>query len=187
MDKVDFSELLEVTFTNKDNDVYSLSKKKNIILVFLRHFGCVFCRQTMADLSKIKEDINAKGAQIVFVHMSEDDIADDYFEKFGLKNMEHISDPDLSLYQYFGLYKGTFAELYNLNVWFKGALKTFKYGTTVGKELGDHRQMPGAFLIDKGRVLKEFEYKGDITSRPFTRSLDDILSASQGKYSQPLK
>lgn len=184
MIKADYKELLEVTYTNKDNDVYSLSIQKDILLVFLRHFGCVFCRQTMADLSNIKTSIDTKATKIVVVHMSEDSIADDFFDKFGLNGVEHISDPDMSLYEYFGLYKGAFGELYNLNVWFKGVLKAVKYGTTVGKDLGNYRQMPGAFLISNGKILKEFDYDGDITKRPFHGDLDTIFDTGNEKHIQ---
>ena len=34
-----------------------LSDEKPVLLVFLRHFGCVFCKEAMADLSKLKNEI----------------------------------------------------------------------------------------------------------------------------------
>lgn len=155
----DYSEILEVVYTNKDSNLYTLSTQKKVLLFFLRHFGCVYCRQSMSDLSQNKRMIERAGMQIVVVHMSSDKIAEDYLKHYDLEEVEHVSDPDMSLYHLFGLNKGTFMELYNLHIMIKGAFKAIKYGTEVQSYLGDFKQMPGICLLDKGELEKRFSFK----------------------------
>ena len=49
------------------------------MLVFLRHFGCTFCRETLADVARHRDAIAATGAQVAFVHMSRPAEADRWF------------------------------------------------------------------------------------------------------------
>ncbi|MDV7393380.1 hypothetical protein RZS08_18550, partial [Arthrospira platensis SPKY1] len=63
-------DLLQEMITNTGNSVLDLSKQKPVLLVFLRHFGCTFCREALEDISQKRASIEANGTQIVFVHMS---------------------------------------------------------------------------------------------------------------------
>ena len=47
-------EILEAIFTNKGNDLASIAEQNCVMLVFLRHFGCIFCREALDDFSVIK-------------------------------------------------------------------------------------------------------------------------------------
>ena len=48
---------LDVMCTNKGNTLGQMSEKNPILLVFLRHFGCTFCREAIDELSKKKANI----------------------------------------------------------------------------------------------------------------------------------
>ena len=151
------SEVLEVIFTNNGNDLRTITDKNCVMLVFLRHFGCVFCRESLNDFALIKGELANKNIKLVFVHMGDEQIADKYFDQFDLKGQEHISDPDLSLYEYFGLHKGSFRELYGLKVWMR--LIVQKNSGEVQKKLGNIKQMPGVFLIRNGKIINSFIHK----------------------------
>lgn len=159
-----YSDILEVMITNRDKDVYTLSTSNKVMLIFLRHFGCMFCRSTLDDLSKVRGSIEATGTIIVFVHMAEDDIAEAYFEHYNLSGVQHISDPDMSLYELFGVAKGV-GQLYNLKVWKEIAMNTMKHGLAIRKELGVVRQMPGVIMIKDGEVIKRIVYE-NIAAKP---------------------
>ena len=150
-------ELLEVIFTNKGNDLRTLTENNSVMLVFLRQFGCVFCREALDDFSKIKDELNKREIKPVFVHLSEEKYGDEYLKRFGLDGEEHISDPDMSLYEYFGLKKGGFRELYGLKIWSR--VVTLKYGSEINPAYGSLKQMPGIFLIQKGKVISSFIHK----------------------------
>ncbi len=150
-------DLLEVIFTNEGNDLRTLTENKTVMLVFLRQFGCIFCRETLDDFSNVKADLDKRNIKLVFVHMSEEKYGDEYLEKFGLAGEEHVSDPDMSLYEYFGLKKGGFRELYGLKMWSR--FIKLKHGNEHKPEFGSIRQMPGIFLIQKGKIITSFIHK----------------------------
>lgn len=150
-------EILEAIFTNEGNDMRTITEKNTVMLVFLRHFGCVFCREALDDFSKIKEELNRRNIKLIFVHMAEEFYGDQYFKEYNLELEEHISDPDMTLYEYFGLQKGTFRELYGLKVWSRAI--SLKFGVEFTKPLGNMRQMPGVFLLKSGKIINSFIHK----------------------------
>ncbi len=150
-------EILEAIYTNKGNDLKQLCYTNRVLLVFLRHFGCTFCRESLKDLSDLKNSFAENKIKLVFVHMAEDRIADAYLTHYQLDDIEHISDLDMSLYEYFGLQKGTYRQLYGLKVWMRGI--TLNYGLQTDENLGNFQQMPGVFLIENGSVANSFVHK----------------------------
>lgn len=155
-------DILEAIYTNKDQDLKSLSEEKTVLLIFLRHFGCSFCREAMNDLSLLRHHFEHQSVEMVLVHMADDNIAEEYFEKYHLSGVSHISDPDLSLYEYFGLHKGTFWQLYGLKTWLRGLSVGWlgKKGLEVDEpRLGKTNQMPGVFLIKDSRIVHKFVHR----------------------------
>ena len=152
-------DLLQEMTTNTGSSVLDLSRQKPVLLVFLRHFGCTFCREALEDISRHRTAIEAHGAQIVFVHMSTDDIAEEYFTKYGIQNAVHIGDPTCSYYAAFGLSKGTYSQLFGLQTWLRGFHAGVVKGHGIGPQLGDGFQMPGIFVIADGRIRTQFIHK----------------------------
>lgn len=152
-------ETMEQMVTNTKNTVFSLSSEQPIMLVFLRHFGCTFCREALADISKNRTAIEESGVRVVFVHMAEDDIADRYFERYNLEGAVHISDPSCRFYAAFGLVKGNFTQLFGLKSWIRGFQAGVLDGHGVGAQLGDGFQMPGIFIIQEGKVVDSFIHR----------------------------
>ena len=153
------NELLSQMITNTESNVWSISHEKPVLLVFLRHFGCQFCREAIDDLSKLKPDFEKDGIELIFVHMAETKVADEYFRKFNLAGVKHISDPICHFYAAFGLVKGSFTQLFGLQSWFRGFSLQSKYGAEMGKHLGDSFQMPGAFSIFEGEIRGSYIHK----------------------------
>ena len=152
--------VLEEMQTNKSENLKKLSEDKPVLLVFLRHFGCIFCKEALSDLSEKRKDFEGKGIEIVFVHMSSNEVADEYFTKYKLEGVSHISDPSAHFYQSFKLTKGSFMQLYGLQTWMRGyALKKDGHQLEMAKRLGDSTQMPGLFLVENGEVTQQFIHK----------------------------
>ncbi len=145
--------------TNTEESIKTLSQDHPIMLVFLRHFGCVFCRDSLKELSETQGFFKENGVEIIFVHMTENDIAEMYFEQFGLKGYKHISDPSCDLYLHFGLIKGNFNQLFGLKNIIRGFEATMK-GTFISlKQVGDGFQMPGIFMLKDGEVKNSFIHR----------------------------
>lgn len=145
--------------TNKGESLGSLSDRKLVLLVFLRHFGCTFCREALTDISRKRKEIEDVGTQIVFVHMTDWETADKYFARYNLEGAIHISDPECRFYQAFGLSKGSFSQLFGLATWIRGFDAGVLQGHGIGAQIGDGFQMPGIFAIRNGIIKSSFVHK----------------------------
>jgi hypothetical protein len=137
-----------------------------VLLIFLRHFGCAFCRQTLEDVSKVRGELEASGVRPVFVHLGSPERAKPYFDYYQLSNVERVSNPDGSLYREpaFLLARASIFQLFRPAVWMawaRGALK--KYGIGMVKE--DVFQMPGVFLLRDRAVVRAYRHR-TIADRP---------------------
>ena len=142
--------------TNRGRTVEEASHQSAVLLVFLRHFGCTFCREALEDLSRKQDTFKADGIHMVFVHMADDQAADEYFAKYNIHDPEHVADPGCLYYAIFGLGKGKFSQLFGLQVMMRGFEAGVLKGHGIGRQIGDGFQMPGVFLIQNGVVRDQF-------------------------------
>ncbi len=145
--------------TDRGNSIAELSTQSPVMLVFLRHFGCTFCREALAELSQKRKSIKDMGSNLVFVHMADDETANRYFTRYNLEGAEHVSDPECEYYASFGLVKGNFRQLFGLSSWIKGFQKGIIEGQGLGQRLGDDFQMPGVFIVQGGRIREHYIHK----------------------------
>ena len=126
------------------------AESKEVVLVFLRHFGCTFTRQLLRGLEMIEQQAKDRGARLVLVHMLQSGKETEYLgDRSGVAR---IADPYCELYRSFGLGKAGFWELFGPRVWLRGMIALFR-GCGVGHLAGDGLQMPGVFLYHRGRVM----------------------------------
>jgi hypothetical protein len=138
-----------------------------ILLIFLRHFGCAFCRQTLDDVAKIREKIQARGVQPVFVHLGSPERAKPYFDYYQLSDVERISNPDGSLYAHplFHLPRThPFSHFLIPAVW-KGWLRGAIRDHGIGMIHEDAHQMPGLFFLRERKIVRSYRYRA-ISDRP---------------------
>jgi peroxiredoxin len=156
---VDVLDLALRARTDRGATVEGLSRTKPVLLVFLRHTGCMFCREALEDLGRNRRAIEASGVTIVLVHMGEPEFGRAFFRKYGLSDLPQISAPDCSLYRAFGLQRTSFLTVFSPRIWARtlqaGVLK--RHG--VGRFVGDIWQMPGVFLIFHGQVLRSYRHQ----------------------------
>ena len=152
-------EIYDTMITNEGTSLAEESTKQPILLVFLRHFGCTFCREALSDIVKLRPQIEAGGTKVVLVHMSDDAIANRYFQRYGLDGITHVGDPDKKFYEAFGLYRGNFTQLFGLSSWIRGFSAGVVNGHGVGPQLGDGFQMPGVFVIHNSDIKEQFIHK----------------------------
>ena len=112
--------VLQEMITNKQRSIYDISFEKPCLLVFLRHFGCIFCREALNDIKNLYQSSFRDKYEIILVHMSTIEIASNYFNRYQLFDIESISDPECNYYHEFGLLKGTFNQLFGFRSWIRG-------------------------------------------------------------------
>ncbi|MEZ4958887.1 MAG: peroxiredoxin-like family protein [Saprospiraceae bacterium] len=154
-------DVLEEMVTNSGDSLKALSFQSPVLLMFLRHFGCVFCKEALADIADKRKSFEKSGIHIVFVHMADDATAIEYFHKFNLDGITFVCDPTQRFYAAFGLHRGTFTQLYGLHTWMRGyKLKAQKgYELELAKKLGDSTQMPGVFVLQDGEIKDRFIHR----------------------------
>ncbi|MFZ4544697.1 MAG: SelL-related redox protein [Saprospiraceae bacterium] len=150
---------LDVMYTNRSEPLGLITEKQPVLLVFLRHFGCTFCREAIAELAKNKKKIESKGVRIIFVHMAEENIAESFFKEYKFPNAEHISDQMCTYYKEFGLVKGTMNQLFGLKNWARTIESGLIKGHLWGREIGDGFQMPGVFVLNNRKVISSYIHK----------------------------
>lgn len=151
--------LLETYKTQYGQTLGELSNGRPVLLVFLRHFGCTFCREAVAEITELRPEIEAKGTQLAFVHLSDDDEkAKKFFAPHGLQDVPRFADPEGILFQSFGLVRAHWRAYLN----FESILRTLMAwlnGHWLGMPAGDVERMPGTFLIQNGEIRKAFRHR----------------------------
>lgn len=168
MESTTLEEILDATLTESGATLRSLTDASPVMLVFLRHFGCTFCRETIANVAGLKTEFDARGVHPVFVHLGTPAIAQAHFEYYGLPGVERVHDPEAKVYRHeaFGLGRthpaSHFFKPGALRGWFgRGAF--LKHG--FGMIQGDGSQMPGVFVLEGARIMKRFVHRS-IADRP---------------------
>lgn len=152
------SALLESAVTSSGRSLAALSRETPLLVVFLRHSGCTFCREALADLRKHRSEIESGGTRIALVHMGTAADFAAFAGKYDLADLPAVADPDRVLYRGLGLRRGGVRQLLGLRVWLRGTA-SFLAGHRPGRLAGDVGQMPGAFLIMDGKILRAADYE----------------------------
>ena len=155
------AQVLESVRTESGANLLALAEASPVLLVFLRHFGCSFCRQAISDVAELRPELERRGVRPVFVHLGTPERAKPFFEYYGIGDVERVSDPEAAVYQ-----NPVFAvsrihpvlTLFQPAVWIgwlKGAL--FKHGIGAIKE--DGKQMQAIFFLKGAEIVRKFRYK----------------------------
>ena len=160
-EEAELAAVLRAFHTETGRSLLELVDESAVLLIFLRHFACAFCAQTIDRVSQIQEQIAARRVRPVFAHLGSPERAKPYFDYYHLSDVERISNPDASLYQHpvFDLARmNPYLHLLVPKVWkgwLGGAMR--KYGIGMIKE--DGHQMPGVFFLKDRRIANAFRYR----------------------------
>jgi hypothetical protein len=140
----------------------SLDATSPTLLVFLRHFGCIFCREMVRDVLKASR---ASGyPPVLFFAQAAVDQAQRFFDKYG-PEARVVCDPDKTFYDAFELQHGSMTEMFGPRVW-ACAMRAMTKGNSVGvgSVIGDPWTMPGVFLVEPDGTVAwrhHFAHAGD--------------------------
>ena len=143
----------------------ALSHDGPVLVVFLRHQGCIFCREAAAEVADRRAAIEGCGTKLVLVHMSDEAQGEAFLDRYALGEVPRISDPQCQLYEAFGLGRGSVRQLLGPKALKRGFRAGVVMGHGLGMPVGDVRQMPGAFLVHRGRVVRAFR-PDSVADRP---------------------
>ncbi|MGA2813708.1 MAG: SelL-related redox protein [Candidatus Acidiferrum sp.] len=129
-----------------------------VLLVFLRHFGCTFCREAVEEISRKRATIESGGTLLAFVHLGTEEKANAFFTPYGLEDAPRFADPEGRLYEAFGLVRAELRQYLNQESILR-MLLAWLNGHFVGLPAGDIQRMPGAFLVEGREIRKAFRHK----------------------------
>jgi hypothetical protein len=146
------------------------------LLVFLRHLGCVFCREMVRDVRSAVEQTPDYPPVLFFFQGTPDDGRAFFAAHF--PGARAVADLPRRFYDAMGLRQGSVAQMFSPRVWLCG-LRAVSKGNlqTIRKPIGDPWLMPGCFLIERERVLwrHKFLHAGD---HPDFARIPQILAGS---------
>lgn len=147
---------LDAVKTSDGRSLGELSRASRLLVVFLRHQGCPFCRETLSKLEKRRKEIEAAGLKIVLVHMiPSDNEAEMFFARWRLHDVPRISDPEREVYKKFGLARGSTWQVLGPSAMWRGFTSVLQ-GNLPGAPQGDVFQLPGAFLVEDEHIVRGF-------------------------------
>ncbi len=148
--------------------LYGLADERPVALVFLRHLGCVFCRQQVGTL---RDELSEEN--VVFVTMSEPKLTD-RFRIWMRSPHSFLCDPEKRLYEAFGIPRSTAGKFFSASVVHE-ALKAYRKGYRNALTFDDQLQLGGTYVFDReGHVLASF-ISEDIADAPSPETLRGLL------------
>ena len=148
-----FARVLAAHPTTRGRTLDALSAECAVLVLFLRHAGCTFCREAVSDLARQMAALRERGMSAVVVTQSDPAKAAALLRRHGLDgagDVELLHDPGRELYRAFELPRGTFGMLFGPRVWW-AARRAVRHG--IGWVDGDGLQMGGAFVLRDGRIV----------------------------------
>jgi hypothetical protein len=156
-----------LAFTSNGQSISQLSNNGKVLVLFLRHSGCTFCREALSELKNRLPELQQKGIQPVLVHMGSMEDGRKMLDRVELKEVPHLSDPSCELYRSYGLARGTVSQLFGPAVWWRGFQSAILRGHGLGTLNGDGFQLGGAFLVRNGKIIESFPAKNAADRIPF--------------------
>ena len=178
-------ELADVTVKEEDGaDVRlgSVVDDRPLVLAFVRHFGCVFCREQVKKLQAEAGRMAGAGADLVVVGSGAPTFVQGFREETGFDGRV-LSDPNGKAFEAAGMHRGVLSTLNPLTA-VKGVFAMLR-GTKYGGVQGDNYQQGGVLVIVDGRVVYEYRsrYAGD---EPPIAAMIDALARSKTMVGSPL-
>ncbi len=130
------------------------------LLIFLRHFGCIFCRETVADLRSAVDQIEGY-PKVIFFFQGSSTEGRVFLSRYW-PDACAIADRGKAFYREFGIHRGNLRELFGREVWREHRRAAAK-GHSLGRPSSDPLMMPGVFWVEDGEVRwqHQFRHAGD--------------------------
>lgn len=156
--------------------------RRPLVIVFMRHFGCAFCREHLIRLTRAHDEIREAGAEVIAIFQYRIEPTKRFCESRGVP-FDCLGDPSRESYEAVGLGRGERKEYIGLNV-MRNWLKVAKVGAVVGMPKGgDIALRSGTFVVDRTGTVRFAHY--NVTS-PDNPPVETLLEALAGIERQPV-
>ncbi|MBT5020685.1 SelL-related redox protein [Planctomicrobium sp.] len=156
-DLLSFQDALKTFKSQQGQTLADLSQQQRTMLVFLRHSGCTFCREALAEIAQHRPEIEKNGTQIAFVHMDTEEHGRQLFERYLLSDLPRFSDPEEKLYRAANIGLGRWYQLLSCQVFWKGFQSAILKRHGFSRIRSNVFRMPGTILIENGQIVKRYD------------------------------
>jgi peroxiredoxin len=141
--------------------------------VFVRHLGCLFCREQLNDLRANAPAIEQAGLGLVVITPDRPDIVTAFAAGFH-PPFPILSDPRRVAYQAYGLTEGSGAQLLSPHIVAR-SLGALARGSRQGRSNGaSTRQLPGAAIVDSTGTVVHYQRASDVADHLSAEQLIEI-------------
>ena len=172
----------DLTLTNTDGQpiaVSALWRRGPILLPFLRHFGCIFCRERLAQLGQAEERLAQAGLLSVAIGIGEPKHA----RRYGRLAPATVclAVPDTSAHLAYGLQRGSVMQLSGPRT-VAAALRATANGHFQGMATGDARMLSATFVVGADGLIRFAHYSayaGDVPAWEAVFQAASVLRSSE--------
>ncbi len=146
-------------------------------LVFMRHVGCIFCREQVQDLRDNAAALEAAGLSVVVLTPDRPSRARKFVEEYRVP-FPTLTDPDRNAYRAYGLMDGSFGQLVNRRIFTEGVKATMN-GTFLRRTTSAPRQLPGTAIVDSSGRLRHLHHARDAADHLTSQELIELARGMQ--------
>ncbi|MDQ6856760.1 MAG: AhpC/TSA family protein [Candidatus Dormibacteraeota bacterium] len=117
------------------------------VVVWLRHFGCLFCKEQTAEFRARRGEIEVRGARLAFVGNGGRRYATGFRDEF-CSECTVLTDPELTSYKLIGA-RGGLVNTLGPQAWAAG-IRAFRRGARQQKTQGHPFQQGGVLVVEAG-------------------------------------
>jgi hypothetical protein len=147
------------------------------LLVFLRHFGCMFCRESLADI-RAASDADRDYPDVLFFFQGSPTEGRAFLRRYW-PEARAVADPELQFYQWFGVRRASFLEALGPSV-LRSRSRAAAKGHSNGARSGDIWRMPGVFAVEGHRIFWSHAPR-HAADHPDFATLPAVLSAARAR------
>ena len=149
-----------------------------VLLLFLRHLGCLPCREHVAELLQHGDELEQLDVQVLTISFSAGHWAGGWTQETG-SPYPLLLDPERQSYKAYQL-RSSRLRSWGPNVLWRYA-KLLRAGEKLRPAQGDPHQLGGDFIIDAEGIIRLAHPSADPVDRPAVDTLLTTLAALRGK------
>ncbi|HEY8756000.1 MAG TPA: peroxiredoxin-like family protein [Candidatus Dormibacteraeota bacterium] len=152
----------------------SLWEDRPAVVVWLRHFGCLFCKEQTAEFRARGDEIERRGARVVFLGNGSTRYAAGFRDEF-CPECTVVTDPELITYRLIGA-RGGLVNTLGPQAWAAG-IRAFRRGARQQTTQGHPFQQGGVLVVAPGNEIRYRYISKAAGDHP---AVDEVLAAISG-------
>jgi peroxiredoxin len=151
------------------------SSPNGVVVVLMRNFGCLFCRDQAKRLRDAYPEITDRDINLVAVGIGTPEDAEGFASWLKLP-FPVLGQPDTSIHAAWGLGRSRASTMVDTDL-VKAGVRALRSGSMQGKATGDSRQLPGTFIVNRTGIVRWARPGRHPGDHP---SIDELLVAIDG-------